>query len=895
MPQNSPHFPIPTRSAASSEDALKLVSQLRSNGETGLSNAEASSRITIFGSNTLPQEKPTPLPLIFLRQFKSPFIYVLLFAAVCSFLLGRDKDGIMICIIILTNGILGTAQEFGAEKKASALKSFLTLNATVRRDSKTMTLDAEQLVPGDIIMLQSGDKVPADIRILHAKDLSVDESILTGESVPVSKSVFGNEEENNILSAGSTVMVGRATGVVFGTGKNTMIGGIANNVSESKRAKPPLLVRMEKFSKLVSAAILGIVLLLAVVSLAKGSSLTDTLFIAIGLAVAAIPEGLPIAVTIALAIGSQRMAKRGVIIKQLAAVEALGSCTLIASDKTGTLTVNKQTVRTAVVIAKERINITGEGYNNEGTIESTSESNSEMQKLAEAVLFSSEASLYKEADEWKYNGDSVDIALLAFAYKAGLSNDTKCQSEILHTIPYESEKRFSATYYSYNNEYHVAMKGALEAILPHCSQMQTSEGLGCIDPMLLEEEATRLAELGFRVIAVAGTSDEEAMNITQDKDILNRNDLIFYGLLGLIDPIHPAAFDAVQRCKKAGIEVAMITGDHPSTALAIAKELHIAQGWDQVMSGKELDELGNKAIPDTVRVFARVSPLQKFRIVEHFKAMGHYVAVTGDGVNDAPALKSAHIGVAMGTATDVAKDAASIVLKNNNFDTIVAGIEEGRIAYDNIRKVIFLLIPTAAALLLLFSLSLFTGMPVVFFPLQLLWINMVTNGVQDVGLAFEKGEKNIMKRMPRSPKENIFDRYMVRGALLSGLVIGLGTFFVWKYLLTHGYREEEARNIVLLLMVIFQNFHVLNARSELCSFFRIPIRNNYMVIGGILLAFVLHFLALYTPFLQDLLGTMPVSPTMFGYIVLLASSILIVMELFKFFYRKKLTSEEFQT
>ncbi len=890
---HTPSLILPSKDVVTHSKGSHIIEMLHSNPSTGLSESDLTIRQSRFGKNILPSEKSTPLFLIFLRQFTGPFIYVLLIAAVCSSLLGRMKDATMIFLILLTNGLLGTFQEYGAEKKATALKSFLKLKTITIRESITTEIDAEELVPGDIVTLQSGDRVPADIKIIEATGLSVDESFLTGESNAVDK--YAGENENSILFAGSTILAGRAKGVVYQTGAHSLIGSIATNVSQSKRAKPPLLIRMESFSKIVSIAILVIVILLSIVSFSQGSSLEDTFFIAIGLAVAAIPEGLPIAVTIALAIASQRMAKRGVIIKQLAAVEALGSCTMIATDKTGTLTVNKQTVKTAVIVAKERLEIEGEGYNDQGAITFQHKpvegaQQEALQTLAEAALFSNEGTLYRQEDEWKFSGDSVDIALLAFAYKAGLSYREKEDLTTLHFTPYESEKRYSAVYYQKNDSYGVAIKGALETILPLCSQMFTTEGIGEIDARLLEKEATALAEQGFRVIALAGTESGTALPIDSDETLLKTDSLTFYGLLGLIDPIHPAAFGAVAECKTAGIEVAMITGDHPATAFAIAKDLRIASKWEEVITGKELEELKNKAIPDNIRVFARVSPLQKYQIVEHFKKQGHYVAVTGDGVNDAPALKSAHIGVAMGNATDVAKDAASIVLKNNNFDTIVSGIEEGRIAYDNIRKVIFLLIPTAGALLLVFSLSLFAGLPVVFFPLQLLWINMVTNGIQDIGLAFEKGEKNIMKRPPRNPKESIFDHYMIYGSLVIGVLIGLGTFGAWKYLLHAGYDENTARNIVLLLLVLFQNFHVLNARSENSSFLHVPIKNNYMVMGGIVLAFMLHITALHWAPLQDLLGTMPVGLDEFSIVLLLASTVLIVMEVYKYLRRRKLIS-----
>ncbi len=872
----------------------------------GLDAQQVVERRQRFGPNVLPKAQPPSIWAIILHQFRSPLIYILLIAGAVSLLLGDVKDAVFIFAVVILNAILGTAQEWRAEQSAAALQRMLKISARVRRDGVERVVDAQELVPGDIVLLESGDKVPADLRLLWTKGLAIDESFLTGESVPVEKdatrlvapkAVVGDRV--NMAYAGATVTTGRGIGVVTATGLNTEIGHIAKATALSEQTKPPLVIRMEHFVRVISVVVLGAAALLAAISLAQGASLTEVFFLAVALAVSAIPEGLPVALTVALSIAARRMAARNVIVRKMTAVEGLGSCTLIASDKTGTLTVNEQTVRQLVDGCGERYVVSGPGYAGEGSITSADghavdeEARTRIEALARAAAICNEATLYKdEAGAWQHAGDTVDVALLALAFKAGLDpNAVRRQIEIVAEIPFESEHKFAARLYrDANGRLGVALKGAAETVLGFCQHALTRRGLEPIDRAAIEAQADRLAQDGYRAIAVAGAMCDGAIAAglaTQGLDASRIPPLTFLGLVGMIDPLRPDAKAAVETCRAAGVTVAMITGDHPATALAIARELGIAERRDELVVGNDLPAAQTGEDPAFIerikdaRVFARVSPLQKLQIVQGMRRAGHFVAVTGDGVNDAPALRAANIGVAMGSGTDLAKDTASIVVTDDNFASIVEGIREGRYAYDNIRKVIYLLISTGAAEIMLFMLSVLVGLPAPLLPVQILWLNLVTNGIQDVALAFEGGEPGAMRRRPRKPTEGIFDGLMIQQVALSGAIIGLVAFGAWYWLKASGYDQAYARNVVLLLMVLFENFHVFNCRSEYESAFRVPLRRNPLLVIGVFVALALHLCMMWIPFLRPILQTSPVAPGDFLLMVVLASSVMVAMEAFK--------------
>lgn len=889
-----PDQPHPNLSAwyqLSSDETLEKIGST----QAGLQPDEADRRLREFGPNRLPERKPPGLAVIFLHQFLSPLIYILLAAGAVSLLINEHTDAFFIFAVILLNAGLGTFQEWKAEKSAAALQRLLGIKAHVRRQGREFQLAAEFLVPGDIVLLESGNRIPADMRLLRTRNLAVDESLLTGESQLVGKETAALQgdlplsDRSNLVFAGSTVASGRATAVVVATGLHTELGKIALAVSASELTKPPLIIRMERFARQISYLVLGFVALLALISLARGVAVMEVFFMAVALAVSAIPEGLPVAMTVALSIAASRMARRNVIVRKLTAVEALGSCTCIASDKTGTLTVNKQTAKVLGLPCGKLFDVTGEGYQGTGILleangqPPNAQDQAFLTRLAKTAAICNEGSLAEIDGDWEHQGDAVDVALLALAYKAGL-DPRRLAREVDKTseIPFESAQRYAAVAYRHGQEAGVAVKGAVEAVLPFCADFQGESDCE-VNAQDIREQALALAEGGYRVIAVAHSSRLPEEELTAE----NLPPLTFLGLVGLIDPLRPEVAASVERCRKAGIRVVMITGDHPATALSIARELHIARSAEDQIVGADLEDLGSPEDPryleavQRAAVFSRVAPLQKLDIVAALGTLGHFVAVTGDGVNDAPALRRAHIGVAMGSGTDVAKDTAAIIVTDDNFASIEGGVEEGRFAYDNIRKVVALLISTGGAELVLFTLALLLGVPLPLLAVQLLWLNLVTNGIQDVALAFEGGEPGAMARAPRPPTEGVFNRLMIEQVVIAGITMGLLAFANWYSLLALGWDEQAARNSTLLLMVLLENAHAFNCRSERQSVFRVPLSRNWLLVGGVGVAQGLHILSMNIPLMQNVLGVQPVSLSHWGRLILMSLVLIAVMELYK--------------
>lgn len=858
----------------------------------GLSVQEAAERRKQYGPNTLPPPKTKNVWVIFLSQFLSPLIYVLIGAAILSAIARETSDAIFITAIIVINAVLGTWQEWQAENSAAALKSLVTIKARIKRDGKVLEVDATEIVPGDVVLLESGVKVPADLRLAESRELSIEEALLTGESQPVTKTIEPLTDKDpplgdqtNMAFTATTVVKGRGWGYAVATATNTEIGHIAGSLSEGKAEKPPLIQRMDLFSRKISIAVLVVCVLLGIIGWYRGMPIMEILFLMIAVGVSAIPEGLPVALTVALSIGTRRMAKRNVIVRKLPAVEGLGSCTMIASDKTGTLTMDQQSVKKIVLSGGLSFTVTGEGYDGDGSIKDDKEQDitelpEALHAFMQAAVLSNEGVLRKNQDGWEHTGDAMDVALLAMVYKAKQSPDTiKKEVEMAHMVPYESENKFSGVYYKQNGELWFAMKGALEIVI---------KKLSAEDQQKAHEESEKMAADGYRVLSFARG---KVSNTELDKLPV----LQWAGLAGLIDPLRPEAIQAVQECQEAGVSVVMITGDHPATALFIAKELGLAENKDEVITGKELGSLEQqqaKAFDEQLKnkkVYARVAPLQKKRIVESMKQQGHFVAVTGDGANDAPALKTAHIGIAMGSGTDLAKETASIIVTDNNFASITAGVEEGRFTYENLRKIIYLLISTGVAEILLVAIPLLMGLPIPFLAVQLLWLNLVTNGIQEIALAFEKGDMAVMKKPPRKPDESIFDSLMLQEVFISAVVMTIITFGAWYYLVEiQGMEAKHARTDVMMLMVLLQNFHVLNCRSETRSIFSIPISNNKLIVVGVLLAQGVHILAAYIPGLNSTLQLEPVRLNEWLVLLGLACSIVLVMELFKLIKRKSM-------
>ncbi len=876
----------------------------------GLSEEKAERRLLKYGKNSLPAKKPPTIFSILLHQIMNPLIFILIAAAAASIAIGEITDAVFILIVIILNSTLGAYQEYNAEKSAASLQNLLKIITRVRRDNRDFEISAEEVVPGDIISLESGNKVPADMRLIEAANLTVDESFLTGESVAAEKKTgrlmkdAAVSERTNMAFAGSSVTSGRGLGVVTGTGMQTQVGKIAENVTQSESAKPPLVMRMERFTKQISFLVLALAGILALVLKNQGVENTEIFFFVVALAVSAIPEGLPVALTVALSIATSRMSKRQVIVRKLTAVESLGSCTVIASDKTGTLTVNQQTVRLIELPDGKTFSLTGEGYNGEGEIFNSDKSQpgdddiKKVRHILKLASLTNEGKLEKSDDQWDFHGDAMDVAFLAAACKADLkTEEIRKEFPLLGSIPYESERKFSAAFYDKNKTAQIAAKGAVETILQLCNTMASGDGAAEIDREEIEKRALEMAEQGYRVLAVAGGEFPgfEVKETYENEDIPG---LTFYGLTGFIDPLRPEAKAAVDKCSEAGIQVLMITGDHHATAAAISRELGISRAGEEVVTGKMLEDAGSPDSPAyeklvlSTHVFARVSPSQKLEIVDVLINCGEFVAVTGDGVNDAPAMQRANIGVAMGSGTDVAKEVSSMIVVDDNFSSIVSGVEEGRFAYDNVRKVIYLLISTGTAEVTLFVASIMAGLPLPLLAVQLLWLNLVTNGIQDVALAFEGGEPGAMKKKPRKTDERIFNGQMIQQTLVSGFGMGLIAFAFWHYLINIELMDEtHARNIILLLMVFMQNVHAFSCRSETVSAFKVPLKRNVILVFGVLAAQGIHILSMQIPFMQNVLRIEPITPFEWVEVLILAIPLLIIMEIFKFI-KNRVSSDE---
>lgn len=860
--------------------------------DAGLTQAEAERRLAEHGPNRLPEPKQAGPVLIFARQFLNPFIYILIVAGVMSLVIGQIPSAVFIAAVLLLNAVIGAIQEYSAQKSASALRRMVRGTAHVIRDGVARTIDVEALVPGDLVLLASGDKTPADIRLIDAQNLAVDESMLTGESLVVTKNAAARSADDAPLAerfdrcfAGSIITRGRARGLVEATALKTEIGSISEVVSGERKSEPPLMIRVRRFTYQVAAGILGAIALLVALMLLKGGyDGREMALMSVGLAVSAIPEGLPAALTVALAIGMARMAERSVIIRKLVAVEALGSCTFICSDKTGTLTVNELTIRQIVLPGGTVCEASGEGVA-PGAVEAHGKED-RLREICVTGVLANESYLDYSGGEWVSDGDIVDVAFLVLAKKLGLSlSEIRERERRLDLIPYESERALSGSLtQGTGGRARLHVKGSPEKMLALSTHMLTETGRVEIDRAAIEAQFERLAAGGYRVIALArrealdtDAAGEEALD--------HLSALTFLGMVAMIDPIRADAKEAVARCRAGGIEVAMVTGDHPATARAIARELELIGEDDPVVTGAQIRETPPAALPALIgpaRVFARIEPMQKQTIVETFMAQGHFVAVTGDGVNDAPAMRGANAGVAMGKrGTDVAKEAADLIITDDKFSSIVAGVEQGRIVYNNIRKVIALLIATGVSALLLFFLTVLAGLPMPLTAVQLLWLNLVANGLQDVALAFEPKEGGELAQRPRKPSEPIFEHRIVGHVLITGSAMGLLAFGVFWYLNATGHEIEEARNLTLMLMVLFGNIHALSSRSETRSLFSMRFFANPFLACAVPAAQIVHIAAMYVPGLSDVLAISPIGLHEWGTLLLVALGLLAIEEAHK--------------
>jgi magnesium-transporting ATPase (P-type) len=850
----------------------------------GLTQEEAERRLRQSGPNELPDERTAGAASIALRQFRSPLIYILLGAGLVTIALGEYLDAGVIGAVLALNAVVGFVQEHRAERSMAALRRLASARARVLREAREREVDVRGLVPGDVVLVEAGARVPADCRIVREVGLET----VAKEHTPLAAGT-PLPERANMLFMGSAVTLGRGRAVVVATGRETELGRIAGSLEEIGRVETPLQSRIARLARVIGFAVLAIGTVGLGLGALAGEDLGELFFSVVALAVSAIPEGLPIVLTVALAISVRRMAARHAIVRRLPAVETLGSCTAIASDKTGTLTQNRMTVE-RIVAGGERFEVTGRGYRAEGEFRLDGEpldpaDGSPLALTLLAGALCNDASVVLGDGEFEVRGDPTEVGLLTAAAKAGMFRD-ELEEELPRwgEIPFDPARRFAATFHRDGRRGLVFVKGAPERIVEMCEE---AAGLPVLDSEAVLREAHALAASGLRVIALATRELPEA-DAQSLRDHLEG--LTFLGLEAMIDPPREEAGEAVRRCREAGIRPLMVTGDHAVTAAAIARELGIAGERDRVLRGAELDALDDgelrKVVGET-SVYARVAPEQKLRIVEALRARGEVIAVTGDGVNDAPALKAADIGAAMGrSGTDVAKEAADMVITDDDFATVFAAVEEGRVAFSNVRNTTFFLISCGAAEVLAVLTSLLFGFPLPLLPSQLLWLNLVTNGIEDVGLAFEPGESDVRRRSPRPRQEGVISPLLWERTALVGAVMAAGTLLLFLLERSAGAPLEEARTIALTTLVLFQVVHVGNCRSERRSLFGKPVASNPLLFFGTAAALAVHVGALYFGPTQTALRLEPLDLLTWAEIVAVSLTVAVAVEAHKLWRRR---------
>jgi len=855
------------------EETLRI---LETEATQGLDGDEVVLRQKRCGRNRLtPKPGKGPI-LLFLSQFHDPLIYILLVSASVTGVMKSWVDASVIFGVVLLNAIIGFIQELNALRAIDALANALNISAAVIRDGRRQVIPATDLVPGDIVFLQSGDKIPADLRLLKLRELQIDESALTGESVPVEKAPTALPAEtlladrSNMAYSSTLVTYGVGVGVVVETGDRTEIGLINRMIAEASELETPLTRKITEFSRLLMWFILGLAALTFLAGWLRGENLIETFIASVALAVAAIPEGLPVAVTITLAIGVARMAKRNAIIRKLPAVETLGGTTIICSDKTGTLTRNQMTVR-AIYAGGELCQVSGIGYIPEGGFQRSGQpfdprGDPALLECLKAGLLCNDARLVCEEDAWRIEGDPTEGALLVSAHKAGLQYSPIAGAHPrLDAIPFESEHQFMATLH--HNEAadarHIYVKGSVESILKRCgAAFDTEMKRMPLEAEMIHREVNAMAAQGLRVLAFA--RGERPLDDTTLDHTEVAEGLTFLGLQGMIDPPRPEAIKAVASCRAAGIRVKMITGDHLGTAVAIARQIGLSDEGEEprAMDGKALAAMTDRGLPATAErtaVFARVAPEQKLRLVKALQARGHIVAMTGDGVNDAPALRQANIGVAMGIAgTEVSKEAAAMVLTDDNFASIGAAVEEGRGVYDNLVKFITWTLPTNIGQGLVILIAVFAGIALPILPGQVLWINMTTAVCLGLTLAFEAKEPGIMQRPPRDPAQSILTGHLLSRTILVGLMLTAGAFGLFEWELLHGESLEKARTAAVNMFVIGQGFYLLNCRSLTRSMFALGLFSNGWVWVGLAAMLLAQVAFIYLPVMNWLFHSAPI-------------------------------------
>jgi P-type Ca2+ transporter type 2C len=893
---HEPH-PDPASEATNSSyyrlDVASLIHQLRSDGSLGLKQAEAARRLREQGANELKSiERISPWS-IFLFQFKNVLIAILLVATALSVFLGHGAEAIAIALIVLFAVLLGFAQEYRSERALEALRQMAAPTATVLRDGEEVVIPARDIVTGDVILLRAGDKVPADARLIEAVNLQIEEAALTGESLPVEKQTqalgageWPLAERNNMVYAGTAVTYGRGKGVVVATGMNTEFGKTAAMLESVATTETPLQESLDKIGRALARAALIIVGIIVGLGLYRGQPFMEMVIFGIALAVAAVPEALPAVVTISLALGVQRMAKRNALVRRLPAVETLGSTSVICSDKTGTLTKDEMTAR-QVYVAEDIFEVSGAGFEPHGEFTRAGavvDPPEPLKLLLRAAALTSDARLARSDERWQIKGDPTEAALVVLAAKAGLKKiDLEAQFPRIHEVPFSSEAKRMTTLHRSPSGMVAYAKGAPEIILASCTSWLTYGGAERLDKIrrqTLLQTAREMASQALRVLAVAYKSNATPQDC--------EHDMVFLGLVGMIDPPRPEARAAIQQCAEAGIKPVMITGDHPVTAEAVARELGLLN-TGQIITGSELEAMSEpnfERAVENISVYARVSPAHKLRVVTALQNKDHVVAMTGDGVNDAPALKKADIGIAMGiTGTEVSKEAAAMTLTDDNFASIVAAVEEGRAIFNNIKKYLMYLLSSNIGEIGLMLGAALLGLPLPLTAVQILYVNLATDGLPALALAVDPPEEDLMHRPPRNRRTGIFTRPVVVLMVVGGLwsmTVNLA-FFHW--LLASGRSLREAMATIFVLLVMIEFFKAYNFRSDRVSALQRPFANRWLNVA-ILGELVLLVLIVHVHFFQSLLGTFNMRLEDWILIVGLASTIIPVLELAKWFARR---------
>lgn len=879
-----------------SKSVKDVLNTLKSDHIAGLTLSDVGERKHQYGKNELPEKKGRPAWIRFLTHFNDVLIYVLLVAAVLTALMGHTVDTLVILAVTVVNALIGFIQENNAEKSLNSIRNMLSLDAVVLRDGQYETIPAVELVPGDIVILRAGDRVPADMRVIEAHSLRLEEAILTGESIAIDKHTqvlqgkLSAGEQTNMLFSGTTVSSGNGTGVVTATGQETELGHINTMIAEVEQLRTPLLVQIDKLGKAIFTIIFFLIAVLFLFSISlRDIPVGELLLSLISLAVAMVPEGLPAIISIILSLGVQAMALNRAIIRKLPTVETLGAMTVICSDKTGTLTMNEMAVK-AVILADNCYRVEGDSYEPAGHIY-PADSKEPLQVQPDTVLeiflrtigLCNDSQLTRdEYGQWLITGGPTEGSLKVLEAKAQLP---EIQTQLLAKIPFDSSHKYMSTLHLVGNEKRVLVTGAPDVLLALCQHQLTSHGVVMLDHSYWKEMMTHYASQGLRIVAAA-FKPVAPETMALDHDDL-KNGLVLLGVAGMMDPPRPEAIDAIHSCQNAGIRVKMITGDHPQTAMSIGQMLGISNSA-QVVTGHQLEHMSDEELEKAATeydIFARTTPSHKLQLVKALQNCGEVVGMTGDGVNDAPALRQADVGIAMGIkGTEVTKEAADMVLTDDNFSTIAGSVREGRRVYDNLKKTILFIMPTNLAQGLLIIIALVTGNMIPLTPVLILWLNMATSATLSFGLAFEAAEANVMHRPPRKTGQHVMDGFAVWRVVFVGSLTAVSAFTLEAWLASRGHTPEFVRTVLLQMLVAAQWVYMINCRSSRFSLnHSLLLNKGIWLVTGVLL--VLQLAIIYLPFMQMMFGTEALPLYHWGITLTVAGVMFFIIEIEKWLVR----------